>query len=122
VITPLIASAVAAPVPATDGKVQLAYELQLVKVLDEEVRLTSVDVCTAERTLLSMAGDRLANWTRIMGNLTPTTKLGYPRFGNTDGPHLHFHVMSTCGPTGFTPRDESAVSPLVLDVMSHAGR
>jgi hypothetical protein len=24
--------------------------------------------------------------------------------------------------SGFTPRDESAVSPLVLDVMSYAGR
>ena len=79
--------------------------------------------------------------------------------GNSDGPHLHFHVMSTPDPLrsnglpfvlslftldgriasmdaedaieagqpapmqpGFTPRDESAVSPLVLDVMSYANR
>jgi murein DD-endopeptidase MepM/ murein hydrolase activator NlpD len=79
--------------------------------------------------------------------------------GNTDGPHLHFHVMSTPDPLrsnglpfvlssfkldgritsmdsedaieagqpapmqpGFTPRDESAVSPLVLDVMSYANQ
>ena len=79
--------------------------------------------------------------------------------GNSDGPHLHFHVMSTPYPLrsnglpfvlssfmldgritsmdaedaieagqpapmqpGFTPRDESAVSPLVLDVMSYANR
>jgi hypothetical protein len=79
--------------------------------------------------------------------------------GNTDGPHLHFHVMSTPDPLrsnglpfvlssfkldgritstnaedaieagkpapmqpNFSPRDESAVSPLVLDVMSYAGR
>ena len=79
--------------------------------------------------------------------------------GNSDGPHLHFHVMSTSDPLrsnglpfvlssftldgrvasidaedaieagqpapmqpGFTPRDESAVSPLVLDVMSYADR
>jgi hypothetical protein len=78
VITPLIASAVAAPipVPATDGKVHLAYELQLTNVLDQEVTLTSVDVRTADRTLFSLAGDRLAYWTRVMGNPTPTTKLG----------------------------------------------
>jgi murein DD-endopeptidase MepM/ murein hydrolase activator NlpD len=79
--------------------------------------------------------------------------------GNTDAPHLHFHVMSTPDPLrsdglpfvlssftldgritsmdaedeieagkpapmqpGFTPRDESSVSPLVLDVMTYAGR
>jgi murein DD-endopeptidase MepM/ murein hydrolase activator NlpD len=79
--------------------------------------------------------------------------------GNTDAPHLHFHIMSTPDPLrsnglpfvfssfkldgritsmvtedaieagkpapmqpNFSPRDESAVSPLVLDVMSYAGR
>jgi hypothetical protein len=78
VITPLIASAVAAPipVPATDGKVHLAYELQLTNVFDQEVTLTSVDVRAADRTVLNLAVDRLAYWTRVMGNPTPTTKLG----------------------------------------------
>jgi hypothetical protein len=77
-ITPLIASAVAAPipVPATDGKVHLAYELQLTNVFDQEVTLTSVDVRAADRTVLNLAADRLAYWTRVMGNPTPTTKLG----------------------------------------------
>jgi murein DD-endopeptidase MepM/ murein hydrolase activator NlpD len=73
--------------------------------------------------------------------------------GNTDGPHLHFHVMSTPDPLhanglpfvfkkfrldnrlsaeladngiasyqpGFAGRDETDVSPLVLDVMTYAG-
>src|SRR5262245_26874313 len=78
VITPLIASAVAAPipVPATDGKVHLAYELQLTTVLNQEVPLTAVDVRAADRTLSNPAGDRLAYRTRVMGNPTPTTKLG----------------------------------------------
>jgi len=96
------------------------------------------------------AGDRLSSGQVIalLGNS-----------GNTDGPHLHFHVMSTPDPLrsnglpfvlssfkldgritsvdaedaieagqpapmqpGFESRDESAVSPLVLDVMSYAGR
>ena len=45
-VTPLLASVIAAPipVPATDGKVHLAYELQLTNVLDQELTLTSVDV------------------------------------------------------------------------------
>ena len=78
VVTPLIASAVAAPipVPATDGKVHLAYEMQLTNVLDQEVTLTSVDVRGAHRTLLNLAGERLAYWTRVMGNPASTTKLG----------------------------------------------
>jgi murein DD-endopeptidase MepM/ murein hydrolase activator NlpD len=79
--------------------------------------------------------------------------------GNSDAPHLHFHVMTTADPLrsnglpfvlssftldglissmdaedaieagkpapmqpDFTQRDESAVSPLVLDVMSYASR
>jgi hypothetical protein len=79
--------------------------------------------------------------------------------GNTDAPHLHFHVMSTPDPLrsdglpfliksfrldsrlasqaaldpllqgkpavmqpGFTARDESEVSPLVLDVMTYAAK
>ena len=78
VITPLLATVVAAPipVPATDGKVHLAYELQLTNVLDQEVALTSIDVRAADRTLLNLTGDRLAYWMRVIGKPTPTTKLG----------------------------------------------
>jgi hypothetical protein len=78
VVTPLLVSVLAAPipVPATDGKVHLAYELQVTNVLNQELTLTSVDVRAADRSLLSLAGDRLAYWTRVLGNRTPTTKLG----------------------------------------------
>jgi hypothetical protein len=82
VVTPLLASAIAppVPVPATDGKVHLAYELLLTNVLNQELTLTSLDVRASDRTsdptLLTLAGDRLAYWTRVIGNHTPTTKLG----------------------------------------------
>ncbi|MET0455375.1 MAG: M23 family metallopeptidase, partial [Mycobacterium sp.] len=93
-------------------------------------------------------GDKLTTG-QVLANLGNT--------GNTDAPHLHFHVMSTPDPlrsnglpfvfkqfkldgriasmaaldpllTGapapmvpdFTPRDETNVSPLVLDVMTYA--
>ena len=77
-VTPLLASVLAAPipVPATDGKVHLAYELQLSNVLNQELTLTSVDVRATDRSLLNLAGDRLAYWTRVMGNPAATTKLG----------------------------------------------
>ncbi|PXX05178.1 peptidase M23-like protein [Mycolicibacterium moriokaense] len=78
VVTPLLASVIAPPipVPATDGKVHLAYELFLTNVLSQELTLTSLDVRASDTTLLSLAGDRLAYWMRVFGNHTPTTKLG----------------------------------------------
>jgi Peptidase family M23 len=78
VVTPLIGSVIASPipVPATDGKVHLAYELLLTNVLNQELTLTSLDVRASDHALLNLAGDRLAYWTRVLGNPEPTTKLG----------------------------------------------
>jgi hypothetical protein len=77
VFTPVIGSVVAEPipVPATDGKVHLAYELKLTNTLDQDVTLASVAAVSGDRTLLSLAGDGLAHWTRILGTTTPTTTL-----------------------------------------------
>ena len=76
--TPVVGRVLAAPipVPATDGKTHLAYELQLTNMLDQEVTLTSVDVRSGDETLLSLPADRLAYWTRIAGTSTPATVLG----------------------------------------------
>ncbi|MDT5208416.1 MAG: hypothetical protein QOF67_831, partial [Mycobacterium sp.] len=78
VVTPLLASVIAPPIPvrATDGKVHLAYELLLTNVLDQALTLTSLDVRASDHTLLSLTGDRLAYWTRVFGNHTPTRTLG----------------------------------------------
>jgi hypothetical protein len=78
VATPLVAAVVAAPipVPATDGKVHLAYELQLTNVLAQDVTLTSVAVRAGEQTLLNLSGDQLSYWTRLLGIPTPTSKVG----------------------------------------------
>jgi hypothetical protein len=78
VATPVVADVVAAPipVPGTDGKVHLAYELKLTNVLDQEVTLTSVGVRAGDQTLLNLSGDRLPYWTRIIGSPSPTDKLG----------------------------------------------
>lgn len=78
VATPLVAGVIAAPipVPATDGKIHLAYELQLTNSLAQDVKLTSVTVRAGERTLLELPGDRLSYWTRIIGIPIPATKLG----------------------------------------------
>ena len=78
VVTPVVASVVAAPipVPATDGKDHLAYELQLTNTLTQDVTLTSLAVVAGDQTLMTLSGDNLAYWTRIIGNPSPTTKLG----------------------------------------------
>lgn len=77
-MTPLVASVLAAPipVPATDGKVHLVYELQLTNVLPHELTLTSATVLDRDVSLLNLAGEQLAHWTKIVGNPTPTTKIG----------------------------------------------
>jgi hypothetical protein len=76
--TPLIASVIAAPipVPATDGKVHLAYELQVTNVIAKELTLTSLAVRAGDQTLLNLSGDQLAHWTRVFGTPDPTTKVG----------------------------------------------
>jgi hypothetical protein len=77
-LSPLLASVVSqpVPVPATDGKVHLAYELLLTNSLSQELTLTSLGVRAGERTLLSLPGDHLAYWTRVLGSQTPTNKIG----------------------------------------------
>jgi len=77
--TPILGRVVAAPipVPATDGKVHLAYELLLTNVLGQDAKLSSVSVVAGDRTLLRLTGDQLGHWTRVLGDhATPTTTLG----------------------------------------------
>jgi hypothetical protein len=78
-LTPVLASVVAAPVPvpATDGKRHLAYELQLTNSVPGAVTLTSLSVRSGTSELLTLAGDKLAYWTRVLGaGQNPTTTLG----------------------------------------------
>ncbi len=77
-VTPVVASVVSAPIPvsATDGKDHLAYELQLINTLTQDVTLTSLAVVAGDQTLMTLSGDNLEYWTRVIGNPTPTTKLG----------------------------------------------
>ena len=78
VMTPVVGSVLAPPiaVPGTDGRVHLAYELQLINTLAQEVTLTSVAAVAGDKTLLTLSGDGLAYWTQVLGSTTPTAKLG----------------------------------------------
>lgn len=78
VATPLVGEAVTqpVPVPATDGKTHLVYEISLTNVLPNEVTLTSVTVLDRDVALLDLAGDQLTQWTRLLGTPTPTTTIG----------------------------------------------
>jgi Peptidase family M23 len=83
VLTPVVGSVLAppVPVPATDGKVHLVYELELTNTTQQEVTLTSLAAVAGDKTLLSLSGDGLGYWTRPLGNPTPTTKLGPAQTG-----------------------------------------
>lgn len=78
VATPMTAEVIAPPipVPTTDGKVHLAYELQLTNAVGQDLNVTSVTVKAGDKTLLTLAGDKLAYWTRTLGGKEPTTKVG----------------------------------------------
>ncbi|MCF6386592.1 M23 family metallopeptidase [Mycobacterium sp. MBM] len=80
VATPLLARVLAAPVPvpATDGRTHLAYELLLTNAMDQDVTVDSVAVRTGAGgpTLLTLGGDALAASTRIIGTTAPTVRLG----------------------------------------------
>ena len=54
----MLANVVAAPVPvsATDGKIHLAYELELVNAMGFDVTLTSLAVKSGDETLLTLRG------------------------------------------------------------------
>lgn len=77
-VTPLIGSAVAdpVPVPATDGRVHLAYELTLTNTLPSPVTITSLSARSGDQTLATLRGDNLKFWTRAFGGATtPTNKV-----------------------------------------------
>ena len=64
------------PVPATDGKTHLAYELVLTNTTSRDVTLTSVAAVSGGRTLLNLSGNSLAYWMRMVGTPTPTATIG----------------------------------------------
>ena len=78
VATPLIGTVLAAPipVPATDGRTHLAYELQLTNALGGNATLETLTASAGDRQLLSLSGDNLKYWTRTLGSSTPTTVIG----------------------------------------------
>ncbi len=79
VATPLVGSAVAAPipVPATDGRTHLVYELLLTNSLSGNATLNSLTARAGDRNLLTLSGDNLKYWTRTLGdNAVGTNVLG----------------------------------------------
>lgn len=77
--TPLIGSALASPipVPATDGRTHLAYELTLTNTLGGNATLNSLSAQAGDRNLLTLSGDNLKYWTRTLGNsAVPTNVIG----------------------------------------------
>lgn len=70
VATPVIGSVLAAPipVPATDGRTHLAYELILTNMQSDNATLTSVSALSGDKKLLTLSGDNLRYWTRTANN------------------------------------------------------
>ncbi|OBJ46091.1 peptidase M23 [Mycolicibacterium mucogenicum] len=78
IVTPVLVDVVAepVPVPATDGKVHLAYELLLTNTSPELVTVDSIAAMGPAGPLLQLSGAGLAYWTRTMGTRVSTNDLG----------------------------------------------
>lgn len=127
-VTPILAQVLAAPiaVPATDGRVHLAYELLLTNAGDQELTVDSLEVDAGDRTLLRLTGDQLAYWTRLAGGHNPTTKLGAGQLAkvwldvsldpNTSVPQHLSHQLVVSVPHPMPPLVPALVTERVADV------
>jgi len=77
-LTPLLAHAVAEPipVPATGGKTHLVYELLLTNTLTQNLTLTGLDVRSGDETVQTLKADQLGQRVHLVGTPTPATVLG----------------------------------------------
>lgn len=100
--TPLIGAVVAPPVavPATDGRTHLAYEVTLTNALSGNATLNSLTVKSGDRELLTLAGDNLTYWTRLMGNTAAPAKVIGP--GQTAIVWIDLAVDNGAVPTDIT--------------------
>ena len=79
IATPLLARVLAAsvPVPATDGRTHLVYELLLTNSMNQDITVDTVVVRPGDGDpLLTLAGAELADRTRVLGTTAPTAELG----------------------------------------------
>ena len=77
--TPLVGSVIASPipVPATDGRTHLAYELMLTNFSNGDATLNSLTALAGDKKLLTLSGDNLKYWTRVAGSTTtPANVIG----------------------------------------------
>jgi Peptidase family M23 len=67
--TPVTAAVLADPTPVTasDGRVHLAYELQLTNTIGQPATVAGVEARSGDRVLLRLDGDALAAWIRPLG-------------------------------------------------------
>ena len=68
--TPLLGNTLSAPipVPATDGRVHLAYELQLLNAIGSAATVERIDVLGDGESLLTLEGDDLGTWFKPFGS------------------------------------------------------
>jgi hypothetical protein len=82
-LTPIIVSVLAAPipVPATDGRIHLAYELVLTNTLSQPVTITRIRALDGDRALDDLSADELPAWMKVYGTSTPTATFGAGQSG-----------------------------------------
>jgi len=76
--TPITAQVLAAPipVPTTDGRIHLAYELVLTNAVSQNITITSIEARGGGRTLDDLSGAGLPGRMRVFGSSGPTAVFG----------------------------------------------
>jgi hypothetical protein len=78
VVTPIIASVLATrvAVSATDGKMQIAYELMLTNTMLSPKTIHSIKATADGRTIFDLSEHKLSTWMKGLGTKSPSTVLG----------------------------------------------
>jgi hypothetical protein len=78
VFTPITASVLAPPipVPTTDGKIHLAYELFLTNAMSQDITISSIAAESEGTVLQELSGAAMPTWMRVFGASEPTAVFG----------------------------------------------
>src|SRR4051812_34685838 len=78
VFTPILAEVLAAPipVPTTDGKIHLAYELVLTNAIGQDITISSIEAQSDGTTLQEIAGADVPTHMKAFGVSDPTAVFG----------------------------------------------
>lgn len=128
VLTPIIASVLAPPVPVrgTDGLVHLAYELLVTNMVGQPATFTSIRAVAGDATLQALTGDEIGAWFRATTSPMGATVLAPGQQGivwidatvatEADVPATIEHVIEVTFPEVVAPFPSTTITETIAPV------